>query len=246
MSNGTEEDPAAAAGAVVFRTMHAAVVAATEIAQRLARQREQQAALAAAGHRQRARELTARMQGEAQVARAHVAAVRTREFWARASVDDIAATYAIAHAWEPHDEGLGHAAELIREEVGTRYGLTVEELSTSARPGDELAGERHVEHDGAHEAASISADHTIVNYDTHERREADHARLEGAMPAAALEARMLTDTANAKSAAAAVLNRLAPGEAAVRDAADEQRLGNGLERGHRASMPRRFNGNIGG
>lgn len=103
-----------------------ALMTATQIAEKFARLREDLARQQQARTEQQTRELRVRFDAERDAARAAVAPTSRPEWWATATVDDIAEAYQTAHAWEPVDEDLAQRAAHMRDEVQARYGVEVD------------------------------------------------------------------------------------------------------------------------
>jgi hypothetical protein len=103
-----------------------ALMTATQIAEKFARLREDLARQQQARTEQQTRELRVRFDAERDAARAAVAPTSRPEWWATATVDDIAEAYETAHAWEPVDEDLAQRAAHMRDEVQERYGVDVD------------------------------------------------------------------------------------------------------------------------
>jgi len=116
--------------------MRVALMAATQVAEKFSRLREELARRAQAQTEQQTRELRVRFDAERNAARATVAPTARPEWWNTASVQDVAEMYQTAHAWEPVDEDLAQAAQHMRDEVRDRYGVDVD--GDTVRGGNEL------------------------------------------------------------------------------------------------------------
>jgi len=227
MTNAPENDEVTEVSAAKLRT---ALMAAAQVAQRVARAREQDLRDAAATGTQEAAELQARLEAQRQSALALTAPTRRDDWWDNASVGDISHLYEVAHAWEDIDPDLRRDAERIRDEVNTRYGVAPADLARA----DTLSREAHVQRAEARQdvgaAVAISADSAAdlaeggradsdyqsamqsreaALWDSAERREQMAADLEGVASAEEVDVRMLVDTGNAKPAREAVNPRAA-------------------------------------
>jgi hypothetical protein len=116
--------------------MRVALMAATQMAEKFARLREELTRRAQAQTEQQTRELRVRFDAERDAARASVAPTARPEWWNTASVQDVAEMYQTARAWEPVDENLAAAAQHMRDEVRDRYGVDVD--GDTVRGGNEL------------------------------------------------------------------------------------------------------------
>jgi len=116
--------------------MRIALMAATQMAEKFSRLREELTRRAEAQTEQQTRELRARFDADRNAARATVAPTARPEWWNTASVQDVAEMYQTARAWEPVDEDLASAAQHMRDEVRDRYGVDVD--GDTVRGGNEL------------------------------------------------------------------------------------------------------------
>lgn len=116
--------------------MRSALMAATQMAEKFSRLREELTRRAQAQTEQQTRELRVRFDADRNAARAAVAPTARPEWWENASVQDVADTYQTARAWEPVDEDLARAAQHMRDEVRDRYGVDVD--GDTVRGGSEL------------------------------------------------------------------------------------------------------------
>lgn len=103
--------------------LRTSLAVASRSVEQLLRLREEHARRAEAGTLQEARELQARLDAERLAARAQLAPVHEQSWWERAGVDDIARAYETAHLWAGQDSEAAAAANRIRVEVATRYGV---------------------------------------------------------------------------------------------------------------------------
>lgn len=116
--------------------MRIALMAATQMAEKFSRLREELARRAQAQTEQETRELRVRFEADRNAARAAVAPTARPEWWNTATVQDVAEMYQTARAWEPVDENLAAAAQHMRDEVRDRYGVDVD--GDTVRGGNEL------------------------------------------------------------------------------------------------------------
>lgn len=101
------------------------VTAAGQVAERLARSREEALRRAEASSEQEARELRSRLEAERRAAQAELSVVHRAEWWDRATPEQIGHAYQVATAWAQEDPDALHAGQRIRDEVRTRYGIDV-------------------------------------------------------------------------------------------------------------------------
>lgn len=91
--------------------------------QELQRQREQQDA-------QAAYEAQAQLVAQRSAARAALSPVEKDQWWDKAQPIDIATAHAVAEAWKGHDPAALAAADRIRQEVLTRYGIDTRDVGS--------------------------------------------------------------------------------------------------------------------
>ena len=91
--------------------------------QELQRQREQQDA-------QAAHEAQAQLAAQRSAARAALSPIEKDQWWGKAQPNDIASAHAVAEAWKDHDPAALAAAERIRQEVLTRYGIDTRDVGS--------------------------------------------------------------------------------------------------------------------
>ena len=91
--------------------------------QELQRQREQQDA-------QAAHEAQAQLAAQRSAARAALSPVEKDQWWDKAQPGDIATAHAVAEAWKDHDPAALAAADRIRQEVLTRYGIDTHDVGS--------------------------------------------------------------------------------------------------------------------
>ncbi|WP_102510740.1 hypothetical protein [Sanguibacter massiliensis] len=101
------------------------VTAAARAGEEIARLREQARRRAQAASEQEARELASRLAAEQQAARAETAGVHHSEWWDRATPEQIAHTFQVAHAWSREDSEAARAESRMREELRVRFGVDV-------------------------------------------------------------------------------------------------------------------------
>lgn len=222
MTNAPENDEVTEVTAAKLRT---ALMAAAQVAQRLARAREQDLREATAASTQEAAELQSRLEAQRQSALALTAPTKRDDWWDNATVDDISHLYEVAHAWEDIDPDLRRDAERIRDEVNTRYGIAPADLTRADTLTREADAQRAETRQGIGAAVAISADSAAdlaeggransdyqsamqgreaALWDSAGRREQMAADLEGVASAEEVNGRMLVDTGNAKPAREAV------------------------------------------
>lgn len=124
------------------------VTAATQIAERIARAREDAQRRAQATSEQEARELASRLAAEQRAARAELGNVYRSEWWDRATPEQIGRTYQVARAWSQEDPEAVRAESRMRDELRTRYGVDVDH--THADPAAVRAALERAEKDRAH------------------------------------------------------------------------------------------------
>lgn len=222
MTNAPEDDEVTEVAAAKLRT---ALMAAAQVAQRIARSREQDVRDAAASSTQEAAELQTRLEAQRQAAAALTAPTARDDWWETATAEDIASAYEVAHAWEDIDPTLRRDAERIRNEVSARYGIAPGDLDRSGSLNREADAQRAEARQDVGAAVAMSADsaadlteggHADSNYqsavqnreaalwDSAGRREQMANDLQGLASAEEIDVRMLVDTGNAKPAREAV------------------------------------------
>ncbi|QGG39905.1 hypothetical protein [Aeromicrobium yanjiei] len=215
---------------IVRAGMRATMTVAAQAAQRAMRAREQQQRERQAQSQQRAAELQARHDAERSAAVAALSPVSRDDWWATARPQDIADMYETAHTWEDLDPAARAAANRIRREVDTHYGIDPSSLDRSNDLNHDSLSEREqarldsdaavaisadaaaerVEHEGADTAyASASQSRADALWDSSGRREDTVASLEGVASAEAVRSCMLADTGQGARARSAVGPRTA-------------------------------------
>jgi hypothetical protein len=79
-----------------------------------------------------AHEAQARLAAERSAAHAALAPVQKEQWWDKAQPADIATAHAVAEGWKDHDPAALAAAEKIRQEVFTRYGIDTHDVGADA------------------------------------------------------------------------------------------------------------------
>lgn len=102
------------------------VTAARQIAERMARAREDALRRAQAASEQEARELQSRFAAEQRAARVEMSNVHRAEWWDRATPEQIGHTYQVARAWSKEEPEAVRAEQRMRDELRTRYSVDVE------------------------------------------------------------------------------------------------------------------------
>ncbi|WP_236553730.1 hypothetical protein [Rathayibacter sp. VKM Ac-2803] len=123
----------------VDTAMRTALTVAMQLADKMARLREELARDAQRRDTDAARELAARFEAERGVAMSQVDVVNRPEWWNDASVQDIANVTETAESWRGFDPRAEAAMETIGREVQDRYGVDVASLIADerARAGEE-------------------------------------------------------------------------------------------------------------
>ncbi|MEC5152632.1 hypothetical protein [Cryobacterium sp. GrIS_2_6] len=104
-------------------SLRVALTIASQFGERISRLREQTARQREADAVQEARELSTRFEAERGAARASLAPVEQAEWWNQASPQNIADVHETATAWRDFDDRARNAADRIKSEVQTRYGI---------------------------------------------------------------------------------------------------------------------------
>lgn len=95
----------------------------SRIAETIARRRQETQRQQEQQDTQAAREAADRLTADRSAARAVLSPVHKDQWWDKAQPSDIAAVYAVAEGWKEYDPIALAAAEKIRTEVQTRYGI---------------------------------------------------------------------------------------------------------------------------
>lgn len=110
------------------------VIAAAQIAERKARERQEALYRAQVESENEARRLQERLEAEWEAARLELQNVGEDQWWDNAGVSDIGHMYEVAAAWADEKEEAADALEKIHDEVLSRYGVDIDEY-------EELDGE---------------------------------------------------------------------------------------------------------
>lgn len=200
-----------------------ALTVAGRVAERVAREREQQLRDAQAASEQEARELQNRLDAQRQAARAALSSVEAPEWWDRAQPEQIAEAWQLANEWKHTDPAAAQAVDEIGQQLRDRYEIDVDDLrgdpaavrdALQRREQDlQTAAEQRArgareqteaqllmrDSDHAHERgepaeATTQQDAAHERYDSAERRTALAASLEGVADQETIEARVIADT----------------------------------------------------
>jgi len=109
--------------------LRTALTAATRMAERISRAREDALRRSQAASEQEGRELRSRIAAERAAAQSELSNVYRPDWWNNATPEQIGSTYELAHAWASYDDQAAHAEARIRDELAARYGVDVDELS---------------------------------------------------------------------------------------------------------------------
>lgn len=101
------------------------VTAASQVGQMLARLREEALRRAEARSIQEHRELQSRLDAERAAARAELGNVHQRDWWDRATPEQIGHSYQVARAWAGEDQEAARAELRMRDELQSRYAIDV-------------------------------------------------------------------------------------------------------------------------
>src|SRR5690625_1598620 len=107
------------------------VTAAGQVAERLARAREQALRRAEAHSEQQSREMQSRLEAERRSARAELASVYRADWWDRATPEQVGHAWQVARAWAQEDPEAVRAEQRIRDELRTRYGVDADNTGAS-------------------------------------------------------------------------------------------------------------------
>ena len=112
--------------------MRQSLMIASRIAETIARrlqetQRQREQQISQAGY-----EAQARLAADRSSALAVLAPVQKDQWWDKALPQDIATAYAVAEGWKDHDPTALAAADKIREEVRSRYGIDTHDVGADA------------------------------------------------------------------------------------------------------------------
>ena len=112
----------------VGQALRVGLAVAAQLADKIARAREELARNAQRQSEHEQRQLQARFEGERDVAGARLMVVERPEWWDRADTQQIAGMYETAQQWRQFDPRAQAAADTIAREVKDRYGVDVDNL----------------------------------------------------------------------------------------------------------------------
>lgn len=112
----------------VGQALRVGLAVAAQLADKIARAREELARNAQRQSEHEQRQLQARFEGERDVAGARLMVVERPEWWDRADIAQIAGMYETAQQWRQFDPRAQAAADTIAREVKDRYGVDVDNL----------------------------------------------------------------------------------------------------------------------
>lgn len=158
------------------------VTAAGQIAERIARAREDAMRRAQAASEQEARELASRLAAEQRTARVELGNVHRAEWWDRATPEQIGHTYQVARAWAQEDPEAARAEGRMREELRARYDVDVDQ--THADPAAVRAAVERAEHTRAQAERTRAAADSAEAARLLQQADRDDARAEQARAAA--------------------------------------------------------------
>ncbi|MGP0224031.1 hypothetical protein [Paenarthrobacter sp. NCHU4564] len=113
---------------VVDGGLRQSLMIASRIAETLARKRQESQRQQEHADSQATHEAAARLSAERSAAHAALAPVEKDQWWDKAQASDIATAHTFAEAWKDHDPTALTAAERIRQEVLTRYGIDTHDV----------------------------------------------------------------------------------------------------------------------
>ncbi|WP_052059928.1 hypothetical protein [Rhodococcoides fascians] len=117
----TEHSDISREHSAVLRTM---LQVALQVSEQLTRRREQRLREAAAASDRRGRELTTRLRAEQSSAETALRAVHRDRWWADAQPEQIGQQMRLANTWKDRSPVAAEAAEVINEQLRTRYNIT--------------------------------------------------------------------------------------------------------------------------
>lgn len=112
----------------VGQALRVGLAVAAQLADKIARAREELARNAQRQSEHEQRQLQARFEGERDVAGARLMVVERPEWWDRADIAQIAGMHETAQQWRQFDPRAQAAADTIAREVKDRYGVDVDNL----------------------------------------------------------------------------------------------------------------------
>ncbi|GAB2471212.1 hypothetical protein [Xylanimonas ulmi] len=122
-----------------------AITVAGQIGEYIARARESALRRAQAAGEHNAQELATRLHAERAAARAELTAIAQDGWWEHAATEQVVHAWQVARAWADEDPSTRMAAERVRAEIWSRYGIDVD--STGANPADVRAALEQAEAD---------------------------------------------------------------------------------------------------
>lgn len=112
--------------------MRQSLMIASRIAETLARRRQESQRQQEHQDTQAAHEAQARLTADRSAAHAALAPVNKDQWWDKAQPHDIATAHAVAEGWKDYDPTALAAADKIRQEVLTRYGIDTHDVGADA------------------------------------------------------------------------------------------------------------------
>jgi len=134
----SEHDEMTHAGREFGQLFRMGLQVAARLGEQMARAREQSQRDAQARSDQAAREATQRLTAERTAAEAQLRPVLGERWWDDRKPEQIADSYQQARAWRDHSPLAAQAADRIRDEVQTRYGIDVFNPGVDPRQIDKL------------------------------------------------------------------------------------------------------------
>jgi hypothetical protein len=212
--------------------MRTGLMVASRIGEQLARKREEEQRTIAAAEEHRARQLQERFDAQRAAARAQLAPARRDGWWDKATPAMIERVYETATEWKAYDPEASQAAETVRDQVQTRYGIDVDNTcadeasvsealdraqqtrseadsertkATAARTDDVVAGAAVA--GAGRQDAVVQKARAEPAYDSGERRQQLAKSLEGKGDREAVNSRLLADKHQGAPATAAVAQK---------------------------------------
>ncbi|PTT69908.1 hypothetical protein [Arthrobacter sp. HMWF013] len=112
--------------------MRQSLLIASRIAETLARRRQELQRQQEQQDAQAAHEAQAQLAAQRSAVQAALSPVHKDQWWDKAQPSDIATAHAVAEGWKDHDPAALAAAERIRHEVLTRYGIDTHDVGADA------------------------------------------------------------------------------------------------------------------
>jgi hypothetical protein len=199
----------------VERQIQLAISVAALAARRLINSRQAALAAAAAQSEERAGQLRAQFERERSVASFYIQPVFDDAWWEAAQPRDVGEMWERAEQWrhrdgrEPEGTVFDRAAERIEQETRERWRLDAGAVAALAHADNVAEHDRLAALDAAQETVEDGVEVAVPaaggRYDSRERRDRLQARLGAAdVPREAVDAQVLTDTAQARPAIEAV------------------------------------------